>query len=962
MSDLATTIQGIKFTSIAAAGEQVRAVGIARADLGPAIGIALQKSTTSGLRLARGIFATMTTQEAGELPAIVDWASKASSNERQLLSTAARLDGASLMLIHQISTLPGNSATSFVADYFAAGGEMRPVAQWLQIAGGVLRKHSVKQAGTDGFVVDAVEWVVDKVEDVVDATVEGISSLANAVASAAKSLVEVVVETISWTVEQIADLVTALIQATKSVAEILAAAAAQGVDALKKFVKGVIKAGLALGEVLAWAVGQAIEATIDVVRALRDVGKSFGEILAWAAAQAIDAAGAIFRALKAVGQSLVQIVGAAFTAGLAVLKATLAVMLQAGETLFTIVKTLVTQPWNIFTVATKALLELGYSVVSLLDQAAQAALGTLSSMVQALKTLGSAVVDLAEWAVNKTVEVMGAVVEGVRKAGTALVDFVTAIAGRAFAVMRKVVEALLEVGNSFVGLMIDFADMAVDAFGKFIKAGLELGQTLASVIAKTLECTYKLSAKLIRGALAAGIKVAELLADVAGKTYWTLRKMVHGILKALGPIGEVLDWVLSQAEGAVAAVLRPALEAIRYAGGKLSTALDWALAKGEAVLEATLAAWESIGEALTKAYDWARKQGLAIWETIGRITTTLKNSVSFVLLYLEKDFIPGIAKFVKGALAAGAVLADFMVTLAKRPFAIALEVTKSLLAAGVTLGALLVETIQHPGQGLENLLRAVKTLGQTTKDIFKAMTVDAAKALIEDVTLTLHDLKEPVVDMLEAAAEVGAGLVGTVVSVLLNTLASYRPLTALEKADGKRIFGNSLDLDKIYVSAESLTNKVIFGLQDWFRGQEDSRPFTTDTLINFDVDDGIKRYTLIHELTHVWQALETGPFYMAQAIHAQNTDDKYNYGYSDEATTVDLASDYVGGTEKVKVGKAYGKDGGDALKAGGGKLGSFNVEQQAQIAMHYYVRRYLLNMPANDYADWQPYVDELQAA
>ena len=123
--------------------------------------------------------------------------------------------------------------------------------------------------------------------------------------------------------------------------------------------------------------------------------------------------------------------------------------------------------------------------------------------------------------------------------------------------------------------------------------------------------------------------------------------------------------------------------------------------------------------------------------------------------------------------------------------------------------------------------------------------------------------------ILEAALEVAGGALATVVSILLRTLGSYRKMTAQEIAEAKLVFGNTLDYDRIYFAAESLVNDIIFGIQDFFTKNPESRAFVTDTLVNFDVDEGIERHTMIHELTHVWQFEVTGPFYMSEAIHAQ---------------------------------------------------------------------------------------------
>ncbi len=191
-------------------------------------------------------------------------------------------------------------------------------------------------------------------------------------------------------------------------------------------------------------------------------------------------------------------------------------------------------------------------------------------------------------------------------------------------------------------------------------------------------------------------------------------------------------------------------------------------------------------------------------------------------------------------------------------------------------------------------------------------------------------------------SEIDDAVGNMVIAQLLNALGTYRPLTADEKAAGRQVFGSTLDWDAISVSAESLDNDVIFGLQDWFNGNPYSRAFVTMTLINFDVDDGITTPTLIHELAHVWQSDFTGPMYLAEAVHAQVTDpDAYNYGYSDAAD---------------------GDGGGSELEAAAGDLERFNREQQGQIAMHYWVRRFQDGRPEVEWKPWEPYALAFQTA
>jgi hypothetical protein len=118
-------------------------------------------------------------------------------------------------------------------------------------------------------------------------------------------------------------------------------------------------------------------------------------------------------------------------------------------------------------------------------------------------------------------------------------------------------------------------------------------------------------------------------------------------------------------------------------------------------------------------------------------------------------------------------------------------------------------------------------------------------------------------------------------------------------------------------------------------------------LINFASWADLDRPTLIHELTHVWQSLVEGPFYMVEAIHGQMTDG-YNYGY-------DSAYDGEGAQPE--------------LAAAAGNFDSFNREQQASIIEHYFVRKFYdpIKDPeavppvVRDFAAWEPYAAQVHA-
>jgi hypothetical protein len=201
-------------------------------------------------------------------------------------------------------------------------------------------------------------------------------------------------------------------------------------------------------------------------------------------------------------------------------------------------------------------------------------------------------------------------------------------------------------------------------------------------------------------------------------------------------------------------------------------------------------------------------------------------------------------------------------------------------------------------------------------------------------------MKRPAKDILHAVAEVSAGAVGTVAAILLNLLASYRAMSAEEIREARKVYGDSLDYTNIYFSEESFSNDIL-------RAVHGSRAFVTNNLVNFDTKRPLSNATMIHELCHVWQYQDSGAFYMAEAIHAQE-DEGYNYGY----TNVDNGD---GG--EVKLNEMRETHPNLSMKE---LFERFNREQQAQIVKHYYVRRYE-NNPSLDYAAWEPYREVVYA-
>jgi len=248
-------------------------------------------------------------------------------------------------------------------------------------------------------------------------------------------------------------------------------------------------------------------------------------------------------------------------------------------------------------------------------------------------------------------------------------------------------------------------------------------------------------------------------------------------------------------------------------------------------------------------------------------------------------------------------------------------------------------------------------------DAFKQAGADFAERFVR----TMRAIGENVKDMLIAVLEVAVGALGTIVIELMNLLNGFRHLTAAERADAQLVFADTVDLDNAFIANDTPTNDIIFGIQDFFTGNPESRAFVTGNLINFDADEGpIKRYQLIHEMTHVWQNQNVGPVYLGHAIYVQIAmgDAAYNYGYNTNDTGITLSNaDYAGNPEvDISEGFAIGEGVQDELNAkDADEFMDFTPEQQGQIMMQYFVRRVLQGRPAAEYAPWQKFVSFVQS-
>lgn len=396
---------------------------------------------------------------------LIRWGRTKGSAERQVVCIAFRQRRFNIFLIHGVSELKRSDSRAYMKDYFATGGDLASVAQWLRIAGGVIRKYQGEPSGTDGVI----GWLEDRYEDVVsgggaliDAFSQRLNDMVDAVENAGKTVADVVSEAASWTVEQVTDLVSGLIEATKTVADILVAAASLAMSVFQKYVKGLVLAGQSMGQIIQWAK----DATLNfhVVKTLFELGKAIKDIINWTSISMI----------KSVIRSMIW-------AGKAVWKLVQDIHLYASAVLNKIIRSLI---------------ELGKTVNEIMIGIHHLGEKTIMNIVSAVIKAGGTVAEIINSAITLTTDTLKRVVHAtykvVKKVGEILVNVVTSTPS----IIRTVLQALFAVGVTLTRAIVAITQ--------------EIGQEFQRGFFEGLLALGKVPLQILKAALKAGLAILGL--------------------------------------------------------------------------------------------------------------------------------------------------------------------------------------------------------------------------------------------------------------------------------------------------------------------------------------------------------------------------------------------------------------------------------------------------------------------
>jgi hypothetical protein len=543
-------------------------------------------------------------------------------------------------------------------------------------------------------------------------------------------------------------------------------------------------------------------------------------------------------------------------------------------------------------------------------------------------------------AVHVTREMVGTLLD----IGTTVADLVINIAKHGIAAIGKIIDAAFALGNSLIDVVRDLTSLSAELLRDTVRATLDAGKTLVDLTIATMQTSYAYAKRLVEATIAAGAAIADVLGAALTAGYQVFRRTLVAVLDTLGPVGEVFEWIFEQAESATSTLWNIAMGALREIAGGVGAVVEMAAQTSIDLLETVIEAGVAAGATLEELLEASLALSDAALELLGQALYKAHFTVDAILIWADKDALEGLRHIVHGMLDAGAASADIVGALAHLTIDAAVVVVKEALTSGETIASLILASLLHPTDTLDNLVTALELAGHSITNIAKQCG-ELSEVQVDALLASLERLGKSAVDILAGFAEVSLGALTTAFAVILNWYGSYRELTDAERFEAERVYGSSMQLDKVRVAVLSPPVDLI----EWANNE---RPFTTMYLINFASWDDVDMQTLIHELMHVWQAVVEGPFYMVEALHAQELGSGYNYGYQDNAQ-----------------GRETGIGAEQALAAAAG-LGAFNQEQQSQIIEHYWRRRYgppVLDAQTHqpitlDWTVYLPYANAVQAA
>lgn len=534
----------------------------------------------------------------------------------------------------------------------------------------------------------------------------------------------------------------------------------------------------------------------------------------------------------------------------------------------------------------------------------------------------------------------------------AIGDGIGAIGGAIAGAISGIVDALVKAGKSFVSVVGKTLTWTVGEIANLCKKLFEKGRKIAEILSGALSQGFGLLRKYVQAVLKAGQSVANVLVWAATQVSGTIVTVLRELMAAGSSIAKIVADAASKGVAVITASVRALVAMAKPLRDILGGVATLASSVGKLVVSAVLAAGKLVKDVVTSALSVSAALAQKVMSallSLGRTTLEIVQSVALQTATVVKGVMQALIaagqklgtivgtiaqvaiqtakNLVNGAIALGFNVAQILAGVAQHALASLKKVVNALIAAGRKVGEVLAAAANLAVSVTRTVLEALIASGVTFAKIVGGIVTDVAAQFRKGFFEGLIALGKAPLEILRAAAEIGFALTALAFAVLLEVLGGHRGLSPVERAAAVKVFGSSIDLDRVKIASASLASDFV----NYVNGE---RPFTTMYVINFSSSDAQRTdaefiATLIHELTHVWQGIQAGPLYMVQALEAQLRSGSEAYEYAEQD-----------------------------LIAAGGNFSKFNREQQASIIEDYWTRRFA-STPAQDVTNWQPYADQV---
>lgn len=439
-----------------------------------------------------------------------------------------------------------------------------------------------------------------------------------------------------------------------------------------------------------------------------------------------------------------------------------------------------------------------------------------------IKDAAGTVADAVTGAINT-------VADAVKAAGKSLVDAVKAAAKWTQSKINDFVEAIIQAGKKVGDILKEALKQGLSALSKFVKAVIEAGKQALDVIQWAINESFNVLKQVLRDLQSVLGSFTSLLQEVARLA----ANKIQDVVRALIAIGKKVRDFIIRLDRIARDVAKRIVKALSDLGQSLSAIMS---AVARATRHIAGIAIDALLEAGNKLKD--------ILQQVASLGTTI------------------VARIIGALKDLGRSLRSILQTIAEFARSFATRLMQGLRRIWRSTRQILEHIARLASDTIQTLLTALLGTGLHLFRVVKTILQDIRSAFQEGLISGLLAIGKSALVLMKEAVKIGASAAGLLLGLLLRAFGGHRGLTRRERAEAMKVFGASINLDLVRLTTASVPADLIMYING-------NRPFTTMYVINYKSGTELSDETLIHELTHVWQGVTSGPVYMAEALHSQ---------------------------------------------------------------------------------------------